>query len=54
MQIFGYLLRLHRISWVLEEDFHHLKREAADKPGLLRSPQYHRLQLYRQDRKSVV
>ncbi|XP_021938157.1 gamma-tubulin complex component 6 isoform X3 [Zootermopsis nevadensis] len=47
--IFGYLLRLRRISWVLEEDFHYLKREAEDKPGLLRSPQYHRLQLYRHE-----
>ena len=49
LQIFGYLLKLCRISWVLEEDFLHLKREAKNRPGLLRSSQYHRLQLYRHE-----
>ena len=49
LQIFGYLLRLCRISWVLEEDFLHLKREAKDRPGLLHSSQYHCLQLYRHE-----
>ncbi|PNF25042.1 hypothetical protein B7P43_G06983 [Cryptotermes secundus] len=47
--IFGYLLRLRHISWVLEGDFRRLKKEAKDRPGLLRSPQYHRLQLYRHE-----
>jgi hypothetical protein len=49
LQIFGYLLRLCRISWVLEEDFHHLKREAEHIPALVRSSQYHCLQLYRHE-----
>jgi hypothetical protein len=49
LQIFGYLLRLCRISWVLEEDFRRLKREAEDRPGLLHSSQYHCLQLYRHE-----
>jgi hypothetical protein len=43
------LLRLRYVSWVLEEDFHHLKSEAKDKAGLQYSPQYHRLQLYRHE-----
>lgn len=43
------MLRLRHISWVLEEDFRRLKKEAKDIPGLLHSPQYHRLQLYRHE-----
>lgn len=48
-QIFRFLLRLRHISWVLEENFHHLKKEAKARPELLHSPQYHRLQLYRHE-----
>ncbi|XP_069680648.1 gamma-tubulin complex component 6 [Periplaneta americana] len=47
--VFGFLLRLRRISWVLEEDFHRLKRGAEDRTGLICSPQYHHVQLYRHE-----
>ncbi|PSN58034.1 hypothetical protein C0J52_02044 [Blattella germanica] len=47
--VFEFLLRLRRISWVLEEDFHYLKRAAKEKPELLRSPEYQKLQLYRHE-----
>ncbi|KAJ9586854.1 hypothetical protein L9F63_019536, partial [Diploptera punctata] len=47
--VFGFLLRLRRISWVLEEDFHRMKRQGKQIPKIMASPQYHRLQLYRHE-----
>nr|CAD7438683.1 unnamed protein product [Timema bartmani] len=44
--VFGFLLKLRRISWVLEEDFHWLKR--LSEPWVQGSD-YHKVQLWRHE-----
>ncbi|XP_063218512.1 gamma-tubulin complex component 6 [Bacillus rossius redtenbacheri] len=52
--VFGFLLKLRRISWVMEQDFHWLKGVRLDRGALLASPQYHSVQLWRHDMMHVV
>ncbi|XP_067011567.2 gamma-tubulin complex component 6 [Anabrus simplex] len=46
-QIFSFLLKVRRVSWVLEQDFHRLKRvlDRRDKASI----QYHHIQLWRHE-----
>lgn len=57
-KIFEYLLKIRRVSWVLDQDFQKLKflykDPQIDSLALSRSPQYHTIQIYRNEMTHLI